>query len=304
MLIWFRILNTNLKSQNVMKKLIIKKSLMLFTIFIIVTACEKDIILFDSSMNLVGFTSSSVVIKEDNSGVATLYLGAPENTPATTITLSVDTAGLGASAAREGVDFNLSASSVVVGVGETTVDIEPVNNDIFTGDKKFYLVITSNSLNYLISSQKRLLVTISDDEHPLKAWIGTYDVEAPSFTVPGDWDEAWVVTTSPIEGHNDQLLLEGVGLSGTGLVATLDPDAMTITIAPGQNIGLAYADWGYDVVGQDEITVYFGHPDLTWESDVDLVGTLEANGNMEIDGWCSVQDGAVWDVFNTTWIKR
>ena len=288
-----------------MKKLIINTSMVLVTTLFLVTACKKDYIMFDSSMNLVGFSSSSLTIREDNSGMAFVYLGATDNTPATVITLTVDTAGFGKNAAREGIDFNLSASTLSVEIGEeNSIGILPVNNDIFTGDKKFFLVISSNSMNYKISAQKKLLVTISDDEHPLKQWIGTYDVEAPSFSVPGDWDESWVVTTSPVEDHPDQLLLEGVGLSGTGMIASLDINAMTITISPGQNIGLAYAAWGYDVVGQDEITVYHGYENLSWDSTTDIVGTILGNGNMTINGWCHIQSGEVWDVFNTTWTKR
>lgn len=257
--------------------------------------------MFDSSMNLVGFSSSSLVIREDASGAATLYLGAATGTESTTVTLSVDTVGLGKSAAKEGIDFNLSSKSVPVNVGETEVTITPVNNDVFTGDKKFYLVIAGNSLNYKISTQKRLLVTISDDEHPLKAWIGIYSVAAASYGDPGNWDESWTVVTAPVEGDVTKLSLTGIGSpSANPIYAVLDIDALTITITKGQNIG--------DVYGYGDVEIYYGFDDLTLDQNVDLTGTLDVDGTILIDNWGDlVKDSTgdwVWDVFNTTWTKQ
>lgn len=284
-----------------MKKSIFKSLLILATI-LMVTGCEKELILFDGSKKLVGFSSTSVVIKENaGSGDVMVYLGSEAGATAN-VEFEISNDGFD-SPAVEGVDFTIASTSVQLSTGEVAIVVNIIDNDVFGGDLKFRLTLLPGS-GYELSKANSVVITISDDEHPLKNWIGTYDVDAPSFTVPGSWDEAWVVTTSPVEGHPDQLSLEGVGLSGTSLIATLDTDAMTITIAPGQNIGLAYADWGYDVEGVDEIIVYLGYEDLTWDAELDIVGTLEENGNMKIDGWCHIQDGAVWDVFNTTWTKR
>jgi len=267
-----------------------------------VTSCEQQPILFDTSNSVVGFSRTSLVVKENATGEINIFLGGALGA-ATDVVVEVDVTGI-ANPAVEGVDFNLSTKSLSMTVGESAIVVTPVDNDVFGGDLKFGLKIVSNSAGYMIAVQDMITVTISDDEHPLKSWIGTYDVAAPSYTVPGAWDEAWEVTTSPVEGEPDQLQLDGVGLNGTGLIATFDTDAMTITIAPGQDIGLAYADWGYDVVGSDEVTVYFGYPDLTWDDELDIVGAIEANGNMTIDGWCHIMGGYVWDVFNTTWTKQ
>lgn len=284
-----------------MKKILIKLSLLLIAILLFITACKKDLIMFNSSMNLVGFSSSSVVIGENQSGTATLYLGAPEGSAGTTITLTVDTAGLGSAAAVEGVDFNISAKSVPVSVGETEITISATDNDIFTGDKKFYLVISGNSLNYKVSAQKSLLVTISDDEHPLKAWIGTYTVSAVSYGNPGSWDETWTVSTTPVPGDVTKLILTGIGaLSANPIYAVLDKDALTITVAKGQSIG--------DVYGFGDVKVYWGFEDLTLDKNIDLTGTLEADGTIRINNWGQLvidpTGDWVWDVFNTVWDKQ
>jgi hypothetical protein len=285
-----------------MKNISIKSCLVLITILLFITACEKDLIKFNSSMDLVGFSTSSISIREDGTGgVAKIYLGAPTGSAATVVTLTVDTVGLGSSAAKEGVDFTLPTKSVNVSVGESEVEIIPINNSEFTGDKKFYLVISGNSLNYKISAQKRFLVTISDDEHPLKAWIGTYTVSAVSYGNPGSWDEIWTVMTAPVEGDVTKLTLTGIGSpSANPIFAVLDKDAMTITVAKGQNIGDVYA-WG-------DVKVYYGFADLTLDKDIDLTGTLENDGTIKINNWGQLVTDPVadwvWDVFNTTWNKQ
>lgn len=284
-----------------MKKILIKAGLIIIVVQVLLISCEKDTIMFDASMNLVGFSSTSLVIREDASGVAKIYLGAATGTESTTITLSVDTVGLGKNAAKEGTDFEVSTKSVAVSVGETEVTINPVDNSVFTGDKKFYLVISSNSKNYLVSAQKRLLVTISDDEHPLKAWIGTYSVNAASYGDPGNWDESWTVITTPVEGDITKLSLTGIGgPSGEPVFAVLDKDALTISISKGQNIGDVY-NWG-------DVEIYYGFDDLTLDQNIDLTGTINPNGSIDVDNWGHlIIDSSgdwVWDVFHTIWTKQ
>jgi hypothetical protein len=277
-------------------------------ILFMATACKKDLIMFDSSMNLVGFSSVTASVKEDlgaQPGVQ-VYLGAALGTPATTVTITVDTVGLGKIAAKEGIDFTILSKSITAEVGENDVTISPVNNTVFTGDKKFYLVITANSANYKISVQKRVLVTIIDDEHPLKAWIGTYIVAASSYgdtyngKPEGSWDESWTVVVSAVEGDVTKLSFSGVGAVGSGpIIATLDKNALTISFAKGQNLG--------DVYGYGDTEVWYGFDDLSLDLNVDVEGTLNVNGAIHIDNWGElVKDPTgdwVWDVFNTTWTK-
>ena len=258
--------------------------------------------MFDSSMNLVGFSATSAVVKEDLGGQKIqIYMGAATGTAATTVTLKVDTVGLGKAAAKEGIDFNLPSKSVSANVGETDVTVTPVNNTLFTGDKKFYLVITSNSLNYKISVQKRLLVTISDDEHPLKNWIGTYSVAAVSYGKPGVWDELWTVKTAPVAEDVTKLTFTGVGAaSANPIIGTIDKNALIITFAKGQNLGNVY--------GYGDVEMWWGFDDLTLDQEIDLTGTASVNGTIRVNNWGHlVKDPTgdwVWDVFNTTWTKQ
>jgi hypothetical protein len=137
------------------------------------------------------------------------------------------------------------------------------------------------------------MVTISDNEHPLKNWIGTYSVAAASYGDPGNWDEAWTVTTTPVEGELDQLALTGIAGSTEPVYATLDTDAMTITIAAGQSLGLV-AGYGYS------IEIFVGDADLGIpDKDVPLEGTITEDGVIGVDFWANVisegdYTGYVW----------
>jgi len=95
---WFRTLNTNL-NQKKMKKIILK-TLILVVLVSVLTGCKKELIMFDNTMNLVGFSSTEFVVRENENGTAAIYLGAATGAESTTVTLSVDTAGLGKSAAK------------------------------------------------------------------------------------------------------------------------------------------------------------------------------------------------------------
>jgi hypothetical protein len=298
-----------------MKKLFIK-SILPLTIFIsLVTGCKKDIIMMDASKYVVGFSSADAVMRENLGGPSpvALYVGAAEGTESTSITFAVDTVGLGKAAAKEGVDFTISANPFTAGSGISTVNITPIDNEIFTGNKKFYLVIVSNSKNYRISAQNRVLVTIADDEHPLKSWIGAYTVSAVSYGSPGAWDESWSVITSPVEGNLNQLSIVGLGNGSTvPVIATIDKTALTISIESGQLTGEAYGpDNGVvklyfgtnEIIAQVLAGVEITSGMLTEAATHPITGTVEENGNIHLDkmgmvltdyDWC-------WDVFNTTW---
>lgn len=257
--------------------------------------------MFDSSTAVVGFSTSTLNIKEQGpAGTLKVYLGASLSQAATDVVLEVSTEGISLPAV-EGTDFTISSKNVSVGVGETEVTITPIDNSVFTGDKKFNLIISSNSKSYPISAQNTLTVNIADDEHPLKAWIGTYKVAAASYGDPGNWDELWTVVSSPVAGDVTKLSLKGIGSSSsTAIIATLNTTTMTITLKPGQSLG--------DPYGAGPVSVFKGTPDLTFLESDNLTGTIQANGTIKVDFWghkitSGVYAGA-WDVFNTTWTKQ
>lgn len=285
-----------------MKKYVFTISIILIALMVI-TGCQKQYpIKFDSALSILGFNKTTLSINENgapNSDVM-VYLGAELGATATDVTLTVSTAGI-AKPAVEGTDFTIASKTLNVPVGQTAVTITPIDNAVFQGNKQFDLIIASNSKGYSIDDQDTLRVTIVDDEHPLKAWIGTYKVAAVSYGSPGAWDEAWTVVTSAVEGDVTKLSMKGIGASSAlPIIATFNTTAMTISIAPGQSLGNCY--------GYGPTSVFKGNANLTFNEDVPLTGTILANGKILVNFWghniVSGTYAGAWDVFNTTWTKQ
>ena len=288
---------------------------MMIVAMIMVTGCEdKYPVMYDTSNVIVGLNKTALSVKEQGpAGTFNVYLGALPGTTATDVTLAVSVEGF-SKPAIEGTDYTISSKNVSVGVGEAVVTITPIDNAIFEGDKKFKLTITGNSQNYVLTPQNSITVTLVDDEHPLKNWIGTYTVAAASYGVPGAWDEEWTVTTAPVAGDVTKLSLTGISGPGSGpVIAKLDKTAMTIEIAPGQALGAAYGA-GNGPVGlywaTDEILALAG-AELTAAMIADaathkLTGTIQNDGTILIDRVAPILTDYVysWDVFNTTWTKN
>lgn len=292
-------------------KQIISKSLIILAAVLLVTSCEWEPIKFDSSKTFVAFEAQSSAFAEEVEGQVgvVVMVTALLDAPAVTANFEFDTTGLGDKAAVEGEDFTLMNDSKTLefpdGWGYDTIWIDPGDNDIFTGDRLFNIVLTSNSLDYDFGAFVSHTVTLKDNEHPLGAWIGTYEVDAQSYGDPENWDEVWTVTTEPVEGDVEKLSITGIGTAGTSAIfATIDKENMTITIDPGQDSD-AYADFGYT-----ESIVYFGNPDLSIDKAEPLVGDISQDGTIEIDNFGiyvqyepNPDYNVVWDVFNTTWTK-
>jgi hypothetical protein len=286
-----------------MKKYIFELSVIFFTLLIMTGCSKKYPIEFDPAMSIVGFSKTALSINEN--GVATpvnIYLGAKAGQTATDVTLTVSSAGL-KNPAVEGTDYTISSKTLSVGVGVSSVNIVPINNDVFQGNKQFYLIIASNSKGYTITDQDTLTVTLIDDEHPLKAWIGSYTVAAASYGDPGNWDEVWNVTTTADPSNVNNLLVYGIGTSSpstTKWTGVVNMTAMTITFSAGQQLDNAY--------GYGPVLMYLGTSGGATIKDQNIVGTIAANGSIHIDHvgieLTGSNAGYVWDVFNTTWTKK
>jgi hypothetical protein len=299
-----------------MKKYIFKLSIILVTLTI-VTGCQKEYpIMFDAASSVVGFSKTTLSINENaTSGSFNIYLGAKAGTAATDVTLEVSVEGI-ANPAVEGTDFTVSSKTVSVPVGVTAVTVTPIDNNIFQGNKQVNLIIVSNSKNYPVADQDTLTVTLIDDEHPLKAWIGTYKVAAASYGNPGAWDEEWTVTTSAVAGKLDQLQMVGLGNGSTiPITATIDKTNLTISFKSGQPLGTAYGSGNgavslyygtADIIGQVLAGDYITAAMLSASSSVKITGTLNLNGTILVDkmGMILTDYNWPWDVFNTTWTKQ
>jgi len=285
-----------------MKKIINRITFVLAAVALLVS-CEADYIMFDSSKNFVAFPSNSTGVLEAAGQVAIpVYVVALTGSPAITVDFDFDITDL-PNPALEGVDYTLVNDSKTLsfpeGWGYDTIWIQPIDNDIFEGNKAFNIDLLSNSQNYQFGANVSNAITIVDDEHPLKPWIGSYTVDAQSYGDPENWDEVWDVTTESVPGELTSLGITinstPYGGPGTLFLATLDTEAMTITIAPGTDAGNIY--------GYATTEMYVGdYSYLDLESPV--VGTIEEDGTIRIDLLSMVlPGGGVWDAFNSTWAK-
>jgi hypothetical protein len=267
------------------------------------TSCENEIIKFDESKYFVAFLGNSSAPEQGGAIGIPVMVAAELGSPAINVTFTVGADVLG-TAAVEGSDFTVLNSTTELtfadGWGYDTIWIQPTDNDIFTGNKELSLTLTSNSLDYDFGAFSTAIVTLIDNEHPLKDYIGTYTVDAKSYGVPGDWDEAWTVVTEADPEDTNNLLFTGIGTSGGGylpVIGTFDLEAMTITFAAGTDAGDAY---GY---GSTLIYAAEGYPNLL--KTINLVGTISEDGSMHVDQWgMEMNDqykGDVWDVFDTYW---
>lgn len=284
----------------------IKNIIYMLAAVMLVTSCEWDPIMFDDSKSHVAFNEPTKLMPEQGGEQAIVVrVSALDGSPSLTVEFEFDTTGIDpASAAFEGTDFTLVNESNTLsfpnGWGYDTIWIDPVDNDIFTGDRKFNIVLTSNTEDYPFGEASTVLVTLADNEHPLGNWIGSYAIDAVSYGNPGGWDEAWTAVTAPNPDDVNQLMITiTTGYStGSPFPATIDLENMTIEIAAGTDAGDAY--------GVGATILYVGDY-ATIDQESPIVGTISEDGSIAIDELAVVlseyDGGTYWDAFNTSWTK-
>lgn len=296
---------------SVMRK-IMMKAVMLLAAVSLFTACNEPVV-WDDSVGLVGFTTTMVTVAEGEAAQLGIFFSAPTGAEAIEVNLAVSTAGIPVPA-TEGVDYTLSSKTLNLEIGSENITVTAADDDVFTGNRSFYITIASAGGNYPTAIPGTIKVIIIEDEHPLTQWIGTYVVTAVSHYDPGNLDEEWTVTTDVVPTDPYKLQIRGIGAAGSGpVVATLDPETMTIEMDSNQALGMPYgSDYG-------NISIYYATDDLlnnsgwpvtpemlTTAAAIKITGTLSANGNIEIDRFAEimVDDLFSYDTFTTTWIKQ
>ncbi len=280
---------------------------------LVATSCEdKYPVMFDDSAVAVGVGTTTLTLLEDGTGSFDIYLAGVEGTAPTDVTLQISVEGIG-NPAVEGTDFTLSSKTINVAVGTATVTVNAIDNDEYTGNKQFRIVISGNSRSYPLAAQNSVLVTIVDDEHPLRLLMGTYDVEAESYLLPGDYDETWTVTTT--EGPQPGTLrVTGIAFGNMSVIMTVDLEKKTVEIESGQALGEIIPD-----DGPEDGTIYYAtdriisdvggllDPAVLEEAaGIKLTGTFDSDGTIRIDRMAIIIDDwvACWDVYKTVWRKR
>ena len=294
-----------------MKKRINKFIYVLAALVLFATSCEWEPIMWDESKAYIAFDTQTTDVPEEGGPVGIVVMvTALDGAPAVDVTFQLDTVGIAPDkAAIEGEQYELMNSDMTLsfpnGWGYDTIWINPLDNEIFTGDKLFNITLVSNTVELPFGADKVNLVTIKDNEHPLAAWIGTYSVLAKS-AYGSDYDELWTVTTTPSPDDISVLLLNGLGgpnySSFTDVVAVVDKEALTITLPAGAEIG-THGNYG------GPLAIFLGDDSGDVASETEpMAGTVSEDGSMVIDNVAvkfvgGINTGYVWDSFDTEWTK-
>lgn len=275
--------------------------------FVTLFSCQQEDILFTKDMASVGFygeSASMLEVDKAMTGKDTLtvqiMVTAMKNSPSCQVTFDVDKSWYqeidGAyysitdgdttqvNPAMEGVDFKIISDKTVTvadGFGYAPVTVAAIDNNSYDplGNKSFKLKIVSNSLDYSLSSESVMTVTITDDDHPLGWLFGDYTA---NITETANGNLTHPIKITAVEGETDKIKIYGMAGSKYGpplkdpyfILGTVSADYSTVTIAAGQE----WDTWNY---GPTKLTV--------WEDDngdgeeVDqLIGTISTDGGVTI----------------------
>jgi hypothetical protein len=219
------------------------KYIVIPVLMVLIVSCEiNDPILIPDDIGYVAFSDTEQSVRENKGNLdITVYLATLATNPAE-FTFSASTEGID-NPAIEGVDYNIPAGgkvSFAEGMGYQTISIGIIDNAEKDGMKQFWLILESGTEGYDIGidGKEKVLITIQDDEHPLKLLLGTYRIEAVSF-----YGSVWDIRherlriepdadTSKIQIYN---VIEGITpVLSRPLIGTVDRINKTITIKGGQ----------------------------------------------------------------------
>lgn len=295
---------------------------------VLFTACEKnEPIMFENEDSFIGFIRSNASVSEakvvdEEAFVDTVAIPVMlvtfDNSPVT-VDFDFSVEGITEeSQAIEGEAFTLLNESKTLTfdggladgstMGYDTIYIQTIDDEIFTGNRRFDINLLSNSAGYDFGTQNSVRVTIVDNEHPLNVVLGTYDVQATSAF---DGDASTTIETSAVEGTLEQVsfplaqLIPGWGVPATYLVyATINLEEKTFNIQIGQD----YASFGY---GPCKISGYDGETEERMEDGLFIRGTFDDDGNIVLNDLIGViitdgnNDGLSFEIWEagSVWTK-
>lgn len=232
-----------------------KKLIYFVLIIFIFTSCEYEIVKFGEEQYNVAFSAPEAEISETSADTLMIpvVLARTDDGKSVTVTVTVDTES---STAVENQDFKIISSSTLTfsqGCGIEYLEITAIDNNQFTGDKILVLEIGDVSVDLAANTATTATVTFVDDEHPLKAFLGTYTVSTSSgYDGVADYSFDITTTTDPVD--NTKLWVTGwysdaYGLTiGGSFYVVVDVDAGTVTIPLNQTLDSGY---GLSELGSD-----------------------------------------------------
>lgn len=250
---------------------------------LLLNSCGWEPITWDESKSYIAFTSPTTVMPEEGGAIPIVVMvTALDGAPAVEVTFEFDTVGIDpAIATLEGDRFNLvnetNTLSFPNGWGYDTIWVEPVDNDIFTGDMYFNVTLASNTEDYEFGALVSNTVTVKDNEHPLNLVLGTY-LETDYWFEDESVDGTYEVIITPDPDDLTKVFIDNFWGGGTVISASVDLEAMELTISSEEVI---YVSGTY---GDCTMTLLDENFDYT---DGDIVCTIEDNGDWTTPAWAA-----------------
>jgi len=286
----------------------------LFSTLVLFTSCGENEYLYDS-VDPADIDSGTLLLSAPNQTISVNPL-----TESTTFTIGLSVWGklpkteITVALVIDSTSADLPAEAFVVnGTGADnnngSVSIDLISSELVIGQiyKIYYSLGTPSDATYEVNVLAKTGVITLFNPGLLGPWVGTFTVTAASET-KASWDEEWSATTVLDPSDPLHRILINTG-GGGAIVATIDVDAETITIA-----GNGAQQTG-DTYGYGPNAIYWGQYDGTYGTSggdytfttADVVGTVDPDGTIVIDhfGLLMTGDyaGYVWDVFDLTFTK-
>lgn len=159
-----------------MKKYISK--IVLFGLLIGLISCDdNEVNKFSDEDAFFAFEQETASLKENADEAISLSVYVAKSEAIGELAIEVDSEGLD-NPALEGVDYEITTGKTISFQGEyyQEVKVKAIDNAVRDKDKQFYINMVSNTINAKLGlvdgKQSQMLITITDDEHPLAALFG------------------------------------------------------------------------------------------------------------------------------------
>ena len=262
----------------------IKYIALLFSTAVLLTGCfEND---YQHTMSdgdaFVAFSSTTASVNEPAGSIQVPVILTSVSQLAGTVTIEVDKE---ASTGIAGVNYvDPGAVTLTFPGGDASkatqyVNLQIVDNDIFTGAATVVLKITSHTGNFVLGNESTCTVTIVDDEHPLALILGDYVATGIS-----NWDGefSWNVLIEADEVSLTTVWIRvplGFGSNTYWVSGTVNEDITEITVAT-------------PVTVFSNPVFFISYPETS-----QLVFTVDSEGNLTAQSGMGLRS-------NTSWYER
>lgn len=265
------------------------------------TACaENEHPTFNDADAFAAFTSSSFMVNENVEGgelkIPVLFTSLAGLERAVDFEIVDGTAALG-------VDFELGNSSNTLNFTKDAptqyISIKVKDNDTFGGDISFTVNLKeTEGMN--LGASKTCAVKIVDNEHPLAFILGEYVASGESYyNGPTQW--AMSIEKDPDDVSKvwiNQILSSGCAAAVYGIV---NDEKTEIRIPTCQSLGV------HSSYGDITLECYDSTGEIYMEPGENVIGTIDANGNITINHWMGSHVSAGWFeimMAPITWTKQ